>query len=96
MTQEEIDQLEASHAKCPICQHVFRSVDIMKVHLRRHDQTEAVTSGGNSTLETGSEDAAAALQGDADESKLKVDEDMDEEMEEEEEEEEEQQVDSQS
>ena len=29
-------ELEANHAKCPVCHAVFRSMDIMRVHLRRH------------------------------------------------------------
>ena len=36
VTPDEIAELEAAHAKCPVCLAVFRSVDIMKVHLRRH------------------------------------------------------------
>ena len=36
VTPEEIAELEANHAKCPVCQAVFRSMDIMRVHLRRH------------------------------------------------------------
>ena len=36
VTPEEIAELEANHAKCPVCHAVFRSMDIMRVHLRRH------------------------------------------------------------
>ena len=82
VTQAEIDRLEASHAKCPVCNAVFRSVDIMKVHLRRHEQHQQQPVGLG-----GAPDETVAATGD-DESKLRVDEDMDEELEEDEEEEE--------
>ena len=86
VTQAEIDQLEASHAKCPVCNAVFRSVDIMKVHLRRHDVTalEASQQQQQPTTSAAEETAVAA----DDESKLKVDEDMEDEDEEEDEEDE--------
>ena len=59
VTPEEIAELEANHAKCPVCHAVFRSMDIMRVHLRRHqvryilsrifvsDYREVVTYYGN-------------------------------------------------
>jgi uncharacterized C2H2 Zn-finger protein len=36
VTPEEIAELEAAHAKCPICSNVFRNEEIMRNHMRRH------------------------------------------------------------
>merc|ERR1712066_652448 len=42
VTPEEIAELEANHAKCPVCHAVFRSMDIMRVHLRRHQDQKNI------------------------------------------------------
>lgn len=42
VTPEEIADLEANHAKCPVCHAVFRSMDIMRVHLRRHQDQKNI------------------------------------------------------
>jgi len=36
VTPEEIAELESQHAKCPICLSVFRNNEIMRIHMRRH------------------------------------------------------------
>jgi len=45
VTPEEIAKLEADHAKCPICHAVFRSADIMRVHMRRHSSSNHAEAG---------------------------------------------------
>lgn len=44
VTDEEIAELESNHAKCPVCFAVFRSVDIMRVHLRRHQDQKIIVN----------------------------------------------------
>ena len=36
VSAEEIAELEQQHAKCPICLSVFRNNDILRNHMRRH------------------------------------------------------------
>lgn len=40
VTPEEISELEQQHAKCPICLSVFRNHDIMRNHMRRHQDSK--------------------------------------------------------
>ena len=40
VTPEEIAELESQHAKCPICLSVFRNNEIMRIHMRRHQDDQ--------------------------------------------------------
>ena len=37
VTPEEIAELEAAHAKCPICFNVFRNEEILRNHMKKHE-----------------------------------------------------------
>ena len=41
VTPGEIAKLEAAHSKCPVCQKMFRSEDVMKNHMRKHKGNDA-------------------------------------------------------
>jgi len=44
VTPEEIAELEAAHAKCPICFNVFRNEEIMRNHMKKHEPLVTVQS----------------------------------------------------
>ena len=44
MTHEEIAELEAAHAKCPISFNVFRKDEILKNHIKKHEHLEIRTT----------------------------------------------------
>lgn len=43
VTPDEIAQLEADHAKCPICLSLFRNEDILKNHMKKHGEENSTT-----------------------------------------------------
>jgi uncharacterized C2H2 Zn-finger protein len=38
VTSEELEELEAKHAKCPICQNLFRNQEVLKNHMKKHQE----------------------------------------------------------
>ena len=38
VTSEELEDLEAKHAKCPICQNLFRNQEVLRNHMKKHQQ----------------------------------------------------------
>ena len=52
MTLEEIAELEAAHAKCPICFNVFRNDEILKNHMKKHEHLEIRTTAVKMPQET--------------------------------------------
>ncbi len=40
VTPDEIAKLESSHAKCSVCNKMFRSQEVLKNHMRKHRQPE--------------------------------------------------------
>jgi hypothetical protein len=52
VTPEEIAELEAAHAKCPICFNVFRNDEILKNHMKKHEHLEIRTTAVKMPQET--------------------------------------------
>ena len=42
VTSEEIAELEAAHAKCSVCQSVFRNEEILKNHMKKHVENNII------------------------------------------------------
>ena len=47
VTSEELEELEAKHAKCPICQNLFRNQEVLKNHMKKHQERISI---GNAQL----------------------------------------------